>query len=160
MIPTHKSIAYIGLTGTGLMGSVRKICDLCRLLVVCGLIAYVPVSFSAIEVYEFSNPELSVRFKQLSEELRCPKCQNQNLAGSNSKLSRDLKQIVYEKLKAGESDQQILDFMKKRYGEFILFNPEMSQSNLLLWGAPFIFLVIFVLVFLRWYSTHREIAND
>lgn len=120
----------------------------------------IPISFSAIEVYEFQDTELSARFKQLTEELRCPKCQNQNLAGSNSALSQDLKMIVYEKLKAGETDRQILDFMKQRYGEFILFNPEMNQSNLFLWIAPFLFFLVFVFLFSRWYLTNRNMDND
>ena len=117
-------------------------------------------SFATIDVYEFETPELEERFKLLTHELRCPKCQNQNLAGSNSTLSLDLKMIVYEKLIAGETDQQILDFMKKRYGEFILFKPEMNQSNVFLWVAPFIFVIIFLILFLRWYMTHKDVEND
>lgn len=116
--------------------------------------------FATIDVYEFETPELEERFKLLTHELRCPKCQNQNLAGSNSTLSLDLKMIVYEKIIAGETDQQILDFMKKRYGEFILFKPEMSQNNVFLWVAPFIFVLVFLVFFLRWYMTHREVDND
>ncbi len=116
--------------------------------------------FAAIDVYEFEDPQLTARFKQLTSELRCPKCQNQNLAGSNSTLSLDLKQIVYEKLNAGESDQQILDFMKQRYGEFILFKPEMSQSNVFLWTGPVVFLVLFLVFFLRWYANNREVKDE
>lgn len=116
--------------------------------------------FAAIDVYEFEDPRLDARFKQLTSELRCPKCQNQNLAGSNSTLSLDLKQIVYEKLKAGETDQQILNFMRQRYGEFILFNPEMSQSNAVLWIGPIVFLVLFLVFFLRWYANNREVNDE
>ena len=116
--------------------------------------------FAAIDIYEFEDPQLTARFKQLTSELRCPKCQNQNLAGSNSLLSLDLKQIVYEKLNAGETDQQILDFMKQRYGEFILFNPEMSQSNAFLWTGPIVFLVLFLVFFLRWYANNREVNDE
>jgi len=114
----------------------------------------------AIEVYEFDDPILADRFKELTYELRCPKCQNQNLADSNSELSLDLKQIVYEKLKAGESDEEILLFMKHRYGEFILFNPEMSKSNALLWTGPIIFLMVFIIFFFRWYLKNREISDE
>jgi len=116
--------------------------------------------FAAIDVYEFDDPQLSARFKQLTSELRCPKCQNQNLTGSNSTLSLDLKQIVYEKLNAGETDQQILDFMRQRYGEFILFKPEMSQSNVFLWTGPIVFLVLFLVFFLRWYANNREVNDE
>ena len=116
-------------------------------------------SYAAIEIYEFSDPQLSSRFQKLTHELRCPKCQNQNLAGSNSTLSVDLKEIVYEKLNAGETDQQILDFMKQRYGEFILFKPEMKQDNLLLWFGPIIFLLAFMFLFYRWYSANRQLPD-
>ncbi len=115
---------------------------------------------AVIEVYEFDDQELEKRFIKLTYELRCPKCQNQNLADSNSELSLDLKAIVYEKLIAGETDQQILDFMKQRYGEFILFNPEMSQSNALLWAGPFIFLIVVVGGFLRWYMNNRDLVDE
>jgi len=117
-------------------------------------------SFAAIDVYEFDDPTLAERFKVLTYELRCPKCQNQNLADSNSELSMDLKQIVYEKLKAGESNEDILLFMKHRYGEFILFNPEMSKSNALLWTGPIIFLIVFIIFFFRWYSKNRDMADE
>jgi len=117
-------------------------------------------SDAAIEIYEFSDPQLTTRFQKLTNELRCPKCQNQNLAGSNSTLSVDLKEIVYEKLKAGETDQQILDFMKQRYGEFILFKPEMKQDNLLLWFGPIIFLLAFMFLFFRWYITNRQLVDS
>jgi cytochrome c-type biogenesis protein CcmH len=114
---------------------------------------------SAIDVYEFNDPVLEKRFQLLTYELRCPKCQNQNLADSNSELSLDLKQVIYEKLLAGETDQQIIEFMKQRYGEFILFNPELNQSNAFLWAGPFIFLLIVLAAFARWYFNNRESNN-
>jgi len=116
-------------------------------------------TYAAIDIYEFSDPQLSSRFQKLIHELRCPKCQNQNLAGSNSVLSVDLKDIVYEKLNAGETDQQILDFMKQRYGEFILFKPEMKQDNLLLWFGPLAFLLGFMFLFYRWYINNRQVPE-
>lgn len=131
-----------------------------KLLILLILVFAHSNSQSAIDVYEFNDPSLAKRFQQLTYELRCPKCQNQNLADSRSTLSLDLKQIVYEKLKAGETDEQIFDFMKQRYGEFILFNPEMSQSNALLWGGPVIFLTLFLVFFLRWYKNNRELDNE
>jgi cytochrome c-type biogenesis protein CcmH len=115
---------------------------------------------AVIDVYEFDDPELEKRFIKLTYELRCPKCQNQNLADSNSELSLDLKAIVYEKLNAGETDQQILDFMKQRYGEFILFNPEVNQSNALLWAGPFIFLILIGGGFFRWYLSNRDLDDE
>jgi len=121
---------------------------------------FVASSFAAIAIYEFDDPILEERFNQLIFELRCPKCQNQNLADSNSELSMDLKQIVYEKLNQGESDEQIIAFMKQRYGEFILFKPELNQSNLLLWTGPIIFLIVFIVFFFRWYRKNRVEINE
>ena len=116
--------------------------------------------FATIDTYEFDDPKLEARFQKLIYELRCPKCQNQNLADSNSELSMDLKSIVYEKLLQGESDRQILDFMKQRYGEFILFNPEMNTDNALLWLGPIVFLIILFSAFLRWYFNNRVTDNE
>ncbi|PHS19589.1 MAG: hypothetical protein COA86_04055 [Kangiella sp.] len=108
-----------------------------------------------IQVFDFDDDDLAKRFSHLTSILRCPKCQNQNLTGSNSTLSLDLKQIVYEKLKAGESDQQILSFMKQRYGDFILFDPEFSRDNALLWGGPLIFFSLILFLFMFWYKNNR-----
>lgn len=129
------------------------------LVMLVALILVSSSAFAAIEIYEFSDPDLSARFKKLTTELRCPKCQNNNLAGSNSELSVDLKDIIFEKLVAGESNQQILTFMKQRYGEFILFKPEMKQDNFLLWFGPIIFLLIFVFLFYRWYLANRQLLD-
>lgn len=136
--------------------------NITNLILTLTLLLSLIVSFSihaAIEIYEFSDPQLSTRFQKLTHELRCPKCQNKNLAGSNSTLSVDLKDIVYEKLNSGETDQQILNFMKQRYGEFILFKPEMKQDNLLLWFGPIIFLFGFTFLFYRWYLNNRQLPE-
>ena len=67
-------------------------------------------SLAVIETYEFSSPELELRYKALSQELRCPKCQNQNIADSNAPISRDLRAIVHEQLEAGATDEEIIEF--------------------------------------------------
>lgn len=100
-----------------------------------------PVS-AAINAVEFDSPQQSERYKNLIDELRCLVCQNQNLADSNADLAVDLKNIVEQKIKAGESDQQILDFMTQRYGDFVLYRPPLKSSTLLLWLGPMVFLMI------------------
>ncbi len=117
-------------------------------------------TFASVDVYEFETPEQEAQFRHLIDVLRCPTCQNQNLSGSNSLVSEDLKQIVYEKVKAGESDQEIVQFMKKRYGEFILFEPEVSKDNLILWTAPFLFLFIALTSFFIWYRKNKGELNE
>ena len=114
---------------------------------------------SAIKVFEFEDKALEKRFSHLTSILRCPKCQNQNLTGSNSTLSQDLKQIIYEKLIVGESDQKILSFMKQRYGEFILFDPELSSENVFLWFGPLMFFILILFSFIYWYKSNRIVSS-
>ena len=101
-------------------------------------------SLAVIETYEFSSPDLEVRYKALSQELRCPKCQNQNIADSNAPISRDLRAIVHEQLEGGATDEEIIDFLVDRYGEFVRYRPGMDSNTLWLWSAPIILLVMAV----------------
>jgi len=97
-------------------------------------------SMAVIETYEFSDPALEARYHALSEELRCPKCQNQNIAASNAPISRDLRRLLYEQLEAGATDEEIRDYMVARYGEFVLYRPRFTGINVLLWLAPLLLL--------------------
>ncbi|MGX5202369.1 cytochrome c-type biogenesis protein [Aliikangiella sp. IMCC44632] len=115
---------------------------------------------SSIRVFEFESAEQEQRFHYLNSILRCPTCQNQSLADSNSIVAEDLKEIVYEQVIAGKTNQEILSFMKQRYGEFILFEPELTNDNLILWGGPVVFFFIVLLSFLLWYLKNRNISND
>jgi cytochrome c-type biogenesis protein CcmH len=99
-------------------------------------------SLAVIETYEFSSPDLELRYRALSQELRCPKCQNQNIADSNAPISRDLRAIVHEQLEAGAADEEIIDFLVDRYGEFVRYRPGMDSNTLWLWSAPIILLVM------------------
>jgi len=99
-------------------------------------------SFAAIDTYQFDNDELKDRFHRLNEELRCPKCQNQNLTGSNSPISRDLRAQVYRLLNEGKSDDQIKTYLVERYGEYILYRPKWSKHTWMLWLAPVLLLAI------------------
>lgn len=103
------------------------------------------------EVVEFSDESLRPRYQQLVEELRCPKCQNQNLADSNSPISKDLRAQVQQLLEEGLTDQQIKDYLKARYSEFILYRPEVNQATWLLWAAPVLFLIMGLLIIYRLY---------
>ena len=93
-------------------------------------------------VVEFSNESLRGRYQQLIQELRCPKCQNQNLADSNAPISQDLRAQVQGLLEEGMSDRQIKDYLKARYSDFILYRPEVNKTTWLLWGAPVLFMFI------------------
>jgi len=98
--------------------------------------------FAAIDAYEFQNPAQEQRFRALTTELRCPKCQNQNIADSNAPLSQDLRQRVYEMIQGGRSDQEIKEFMITRYGDFIIYRPSFKPVTWILWLGPFAFLFL------------------
>jgi cytochrome c-type biogenesis protein CcmH len=104
-------------------------------------------SFAAIEVHEFDNEVDRTRYQTFIDEMRCPKCQNQNLAGTNSPIAEDLRRELVFMIKDGKSDKEIVDFMVERYGEFILYRPRLSPATLLLWGAP-VFLLVFGVILL------------
>ena len=94
---------------------------------------------AVIETYDFSDPLLEERYQELSAELRCPKCQNQNIADSNAPIAKDLRKILYQQLEDGASDREILDYMVARYGEFVRYRPRFSGDTAILWLAPVLF---------------------
>lgn len=95
-----------------------------RLLLAAGLaLGLVAVAHAAIDTYEFASEAERQRYRTLVEELRCPKCQNQNIADSNAPIAMDLRDEVYQMVEAGKTDAQIIDFLVARYGDFVLYNP-------------------------------------
>ncbi|HZQ13479.1 MAG TPA: cytochrome c-type biogenesis protein [Pseudolabrys sp.] len=82
------------------------------------------------------DPALEARARQLSQELRCMVCQNQSIDDSEAPLAHDLRVLVRERLQAGDSDAQVLDYLVSRYGEFVLLKPRFELRTLLLWGLP------------------------
>jgi len=115
-------------------------------LVFCLLGWLAPVQAS-IEAYQFESAEMEADYNQLINELRCLVCQNQNLAGSDADLARDLRRETYEMVNEGKSQQQVIDFMVERYGDFVLYRPQFKSTTYLLWLGPFL-LLLCVLVFL------------
>ena len=112
---------------------------LVRLTMLACLLAF-PAA-AVIETYEFSDQDLELRYHELSGELRCPKCQNQNIADSNAPIAKDLRATLYQQLEAGASDQEILDYMVARYGEFVRYRPSFSGATAVLWFAPILLLL-------------------
>ena len=104
-------------------------------------------AFAAFDVLEFANDGERARYHALIAELRCPKCQNQNLADSNSQIAIDLRNEVYRMLTEGKSDDEIKSFLVDRYGDFVLYRPPVQSNTLFLWWAPAIMLGLGVLVF-------------
>jgi cytochrome c-type biogenesis protein CcmH len=102
------------------------------------------------------DPKLEARARALSQELRCMVCQNQSIDDSDAPLARDLRVLVRERLTAGDSDSQVIDFLVARYGEFVLLKPRVTAHTLLLWLAPFAVLVIAAFGFLA--AARRRVA--
>jgi len=90
------------------------------------------------------DPALEVRVLAIAEELRCLVCQNETIAASHADLAVDLRKQIRLKLQAGQSQQQILDFMVQRYGDFVLYRPPLKASTVLLWIGPFVLLLVAV----------------
>ncbi len=99
------------------------------ILIFC-LISFFP--WANLNVYEFNDTEKEQRFKVLINELRCPKCQNNNLADSNAPLATDIKKYVYQSVNTGKTDQEITDFLISRYGQFVTYRPR----NIWVWILP------------------------
>ncbi|WP_245807475.1 cytochrome c-type biogenesis protein [Cognaticolwellia beringensis] len=100
---------------------------------------------SPVDTFQFNDETTELRFQILSKELRCPKCQNQNLADSNSKIAIDLRKNLYNLLQEGKTDQEIIDFMVYRYGDFVLYRPPLKEQTYILWFGPVIILFGFIM---------------
>lgn len=115
--------------------------------VLLSMVMFLSMSTVAQEQMQFSSELNKTRYQSLVEELRCPKCQNQNLADSNSGIAVDLRKLVHQLIEQGKTDQEIVDYMVARYGTFVLYRPQHSSATFLLWYGPFILLGLGVLAF-------------
>ncbi len=106
---------------------------------------------------EFDDPATELRFKNLTEELRCLVCQNQSLADSHADLAQDLRNEVYKMVIDGDSDKEIIDYMVSRYGDFVLYRPPVKNTTYFLWFGPFFILFIAIIIIAR---VIRPRAND
>ncbi len=104
---------------------------------------------TAIDGYGFDDPEMAARYKSLIAELRCPKCLNTNLAGSDAPIAVDLRRAVRRLLDEGKTDEEILGFLHERYGDFVLYDPPFKASTALLWLLPVILLLVGAFVVFR-----------
>lgn len=102
--------------------------------------------FSAIDTYQFKDTEKQARFQKLTNQLRCPKCQNQNLADSNAEIAADLRAKIHLMLEEDKSDEDIVNYMLDRYGDFVLYQPRLSKQTFLLWYAPALLLLLGLIV--------------
>jgi cytochrome c-type biogenesis protein CcmH len=124
------------------------------------LLLAAPAAHAVDENGQLESPVLQSRYERLTKELRCLVCQNESVADSNAFLAKDLRRQVQEMLVAGKTDQQILDFMTARYGEFVRYNPPLEAKTMLLWGAPFILLVIGMIAIYRIMRRRTQMPID
>ena len=114
-----------------------------RLLISAGLaLGLLASAQAAIDTFEFANDAERQRYRSLIEELRCPKCQNQNIADSDAPIATDLRNEIFRMLEEGKSNDEIIDFLVSRYGDFVLYKPPLTSRTLLLWYGPAGMLVI------------------
>lgn len=92
--------------------------------------------------YEFENAAQERQFRELINELRCPKCQNQTIAESDAPLALDLRERVYEMTREGKSRDEILRYMRQRYGDFVHYKPPVNATTIILWAGPGLVLLI------------------
>ncbi len=107
-----------------------------------------------------ADPVLEERLQKLSKELRCLVCQNETLADSRVDLALDLKGQIREQMKAGKSDQEIINYLTARYGKFILYNPPVDPTTYLLWFGPFVLLLAGLWVLFRYLKQRRELIVE
>jgi cytochrome c-type biogenesis protein CcmH len=125
------------------------------------LLLLLPLSAQAtIDAFEFSDPEYEDRFHDLNQVLRCPKCQNQNISDSDAPLAADLRREVYRMVEEGQSDEQVIDFMVTRYGDFVLYRPRVNSMTWVLWYGPYVLLAIGILVVVLISRNRRQRAGS
>ncbi|WP_118841923.1 cytochrome c-type biogenesis protein [Haemophilus haemolyticus] len=107
------------------------------------------VAFSSIDALNFSSPQQESDYHQLTQSLRCPQCQNNNIADSNATIAVDMRGKVFELLQEGKSKNDVVDYMVARYGNFVTYDPPMTASTLVLWIAPLLLVLLGVVFLLK-----------
>lgn len=108
--------------------------------------------------YPLETPKQTAQFNHLLRELRCLVCQNQDLADSNASLAKDLRNEVYQLVKTGKTDNEIIQYLTARYGDFILFKPPVKTVTALLWFGPALFLILGLLIF--WKTCFKRASDE
>ena len=125
-------------------------------LILIGMLCLVNITgASSQDRYPFDSPVQQANFYRLTKELRCLVCQNETLAESTVPLAADLRQHIYQMMQEGKNKQEIIKYLTKRYGDFVLFRPPLKPTTWFLWFAPFALLIISVLVFLRFIQKNK-----
>ena len=126
-------------------------------LIAPGLSLYVPTPALALQPDEIlKDPALEARAREISKELRCLVCQNQSIDDSDATLARDLRILVRDRLKAGDTDAEAVEFIVERYGDFVLLRPPFKNSTLILWIGPGVIFLLGIIGVTLWHRRRRE----
>lgn len=117
-------------------------------------------AYSQVDTFEFDTEVQQDRFRTLSDELRCPMCQNSSLSGSTGGVAEDLRREIHRMIMEGMSDAEIIQFMFDRYGDFILFRPRLTAGTVLLWFGPLLFLFLGALIAFGIWRRARIISDS
>ena len=130
-----------------------------RLLVVLTIMMLGSNTMASIDVFEFSSEENRQQYNALTKELRCPKCQNQDIADSNAPIAQDMRKEVYRLVEEGQSTETVVQFMVERFGEFVSYDPKIIPATYLLWFGPLTLVGVGLLVVLLLSSKRKRSAE-
>ena len=132
-----------------------------RLLAILALVLAAQGTALAVEPGEIlKDPEQEARAREVGKALRCVVCQNQSIDDSNAELARDMRVLVRERITAGDSDQEILDYMVSRYGDFVLLDPPFKTETLVLWIGPGVIALIGLVAVVGYYRRRKGEAGE
>ena len=106
-------------------------------------------AWASIDVLNFTSPDQEKEYQQLTQELRCPQCQNNNIADSNATIAVDMRAKVFELLQEGKSKQQVVNYMVQRYGNFVTYDPPLTAATIMLWVLPLLLVLFGIALVLR-----------
>lgn len=131
------------------MSILNNISRVVLLTLLTGCILFSSISHASIEHFEFENAQQEEVFNDLTKLLRCPKCQNQNISDSNAELAKDLRKKTYDLVIEGKSEQEVVDYMVARFGNFVRYDPPVTPATIFLWLGPLLFIIFGLLVLFR-----------
>jgi cytochrome c-type biogenesis protein CcmH len=126
------------------------------MLIILSLFVSLNTANASVEIKQFVNEQQEARYKHIIEELRCLVCQNQNIAGSNAGLAKDLRKKVHQMILAGKEDEVIYEYMVTRYGDFVLYRPPFKTSTFFLWAGPFVIFAFGLFVLIRFIAQRKK----
>lgn len=139
----------------------RHLCSIVSLVLVLLAFGGSNIAIAQVDTFEFETPEQQQRFRKLSDELRCPMCQNTNLSGSTGGVAEDLRREVHRMIIEGQTNADIEKFMFDRYGDFIFYKPRFRAETAFLWFAPILFLLLgFVAGYMVWRKSKMSVNKS